>query len=205
VNVPEEELLLIFTRNPEPGKCKTRLAASIGDHAALKIYRFLLQHTASITQELRSAKRVCYFPSILENDIWDRRYYQKALQKGSNLGQRMEEAFEKGFADGYSRIIIIGSDMYDLDQSALEKAFQKLKKADYVLGPASDGGYYLLGMKRLTPMVFKNKDWGSNSVLRDTLKDLHGKTVELLPVKNDVDVLDDINDHPVFRQFIKKN
>jgi hypothetical protein len=115
----------------------------------------------------------------------------------------MLAAFEQGFAEGYNKIVIIGSDMYDLKQADLEEAFYRLESTDYVLGPALDGGYYLLGMKAAEPRLFRGKNWGSATVLKDTLNDLEGKSLALLPVKNDIDVYDDIKDIPVFKPFIK--
>jgi len=203
LNNREDQLLLIFTRNPELGKCKTRLAAVIGDEAALEIYKFLLRHTVSVTRGLRFDKRVCYSESIQQDDYWDPHVYQKVLQEGSDLGERMLGAFKQGFADGYDKIIIIGSDMYDLQAADLEEAFRRLDDADYVLGPARDGGYYLLGMRAADPRLFINKDWGAPTVLEATLKDLENKNPALLPVKNDIDVYEDIRDVPVFKQFIK--
>ena len=165
-----KDLLLIFTRNPELGKCKTRLAATVGDETALKIYNFLLRHTVSITENLNAAKQVWYSDEIWDDDIWDDAFYDKRLQKGENLGTRMSHAFHEGFASGYERIIIIGSDMFDLSQKDLANAFARLKENDYVIGPAEDGGYYLLGMKTFEPELFRNKTWGGEMVLEDTLQ-----------------------------------
>lgn len=203
MNNRQDQLLLIFTRNPEPGKCKTRLAAVIGDEAAHEIYKFLLRHTASVTRDLRLTKRVCYTESIQQDDYWDRRIYQKVLQEGNDLGERMFRAFKQGFSEGYDKIIIIGSDLYDLKTADLEEAFRRLDSTDYVLGPARDGGYYLLGMKAADPRLFTGKKWGSPTVLEATLKDLEDKSLELLPLKNDIDVYEDIRDIPVFKQYIK--
>lgn len=156
-----------------------------------------------MTSELPVDKRVCYADAIWENDIWDPRIYQKRLQRGNDLGQRMHLSFQEGFADGYRKVIIIGTDLYNLDQADLEEAFKSLDNADYVLGPARDGGYYLLGMKRPDELIFRNKSWGSDRVLSQTLEDLRDEKVVLLPEKNDIDVLDDIRDNPVFDQFLK--
>lgn len=203
MNTLQDQLLLIFTRNPEPGKCKTRLAAVIGDEAALEIYKFLLRHTVSVTRDLRLTKRVCYTENIQQDDYWDRHIYQKVLQEGNDLGERMLRAFKQGFAEGYDKIIIIGSDLYDLNTTDIEEAFDRLDSADYVLGPARDGGYYLLGMRAADPRLFTGKKWGSFTVLEATLKDLENKSLALLPVKNDIDVYEDIRDIPVFKQYIK--
>ncbi|WP_420400978.1 TIGR04282 family arsenosugar biosynthesis glycosyltransferase [Flagellimonas sp.] len=198
-----KHLLLIFTRNPELGKCKTRLAAKVGDQAALDIYKFLLSHTVNITSELDVTKWVLYSNDIWEEDIWTNGTYQKKLQNGTDLGQRMLNAFQKGFESGYEKIIIIGSDMYDLSQADLESAFSQLNQHDYVVGPAEDGGYYLLGMTVLKKELFQDKQWGTETVLEDTLKHLEQEKVSMLSVKNDVDHYEDIKDIKAFQPFLK--
>lgn len=196
-------LLIIFTRNPELGKVKTRLAATIGDQAALDIYTLLLEHTASITKDLDVDKQVHYSVAIRENDLWDNAVFDKKQQHGSDLGARMERAFQQGFEDGYERIVIIGSDMYDLSTRDLEEAFSKLEEHDFVIGPAEDGGYYLLGMKRLKQELFRNKAWGTHTVLPMTLEDLEGESMHWLPIRNDVDVYEDIKNIQAFRDFLR--
>ncbi|UBZ07733.1 TIGR04282 family arsenosugar biosynthesis glycosyltransferase [Salegentibacter mishustinae] len=200
---PTEALLIIFTRNPEPGKVKTRLAKDVGDITAFKIYNFLLEHTVSVTRNLAVSKEVYYSGAIPQNDIWEKEIFTKKLQQGEGLGKRMKDAFEEGFKNGYKNIIIIGSDLYDLQREDLEKAFQLLQDKDAVIGPATDGGYYLLGMNQLFPAVFEDKEWGTSSVLEDTLKDLKGKNIALLEARNDVDYYSDIKDHKDFQQFFK--
>ena len=199
----DKNLLLILTRNPELGKCKTRLAKKIGDVAALDIYKFLLDHTGSFTKNLNVEKWVYYSEEIWENDIWDNKYYQKKLQVGTDLGERMLNAFQDGFSSGFEKIIIIGSDMYHLSQADMEEAFLRLNEHDYVIGPAEDGGYYLLGMKSLKKEVFHNKSWGTDTVLSDTLKDLESGSIFMLPIKNDVDYYEDIKDIAAFQPFLK--
>ena len=197
-----KDLLLIFTRNPELGKCKTRLAATIGDRAALEIYKFLLAHTFQITKDLNADKAVFYSNMIATDDIWDPNTYMKQIQDGPTLGKRMEKAFLWAFQKGYQKIVLIGSDIYDLSQVDLEIAFKTLDNNDFVIGPASDGGYYLLGMTNFKENLFQNKAWGTETVFQDTLKDLKGETVFLLPVRNDVDIYDDIRDNDVFKKFL---
>ena len=198
-----KNLLLIFTRNPEFGKVKKRLAASIGDSAALEIYTSLLQHTAEITRKLPVDKEVCYSEKTEENDSWDDKIYNKRVQKGKDLGERMKNAFQAGFAAGYTNIIIIGSDLYDLNQEDLQKAFGALRNSDYVIGPALDGGYYLLGMKSMNAAVFVNKPWSTKTVFQETLKDLNEKEITLLDTRNDIDYVEDLKDHPVFHKYLK--
>lgn len=198
-----KNLLLIFTRNPELGKVKTRLARSIGDETALNIYTFLLNRTKEVTQNLTCDKAVYYSVKIRKNDIWNSTIYQKKIQRGDDLGIRMKNAFQNSFDTGYEKVMIIGSDLYDLTQNHINEAFDKLDRNDVVIGPAKDGGYYLLGMKKLQPHIFQNKEWGTSSVRKDTLKNLEKVSVYLLNELNDVDVLEDIENHPDFQQFLK--
>ena len=198
-----KNLLLIFIRNPELGKCKTRLAAKVGDQNALAIYNFLSAHTVSITKNLNVSKEVHYSVAIIENDIWKDSIFDKKLQIGNDLGIRMQNAFKRGFAKGYQNIIIIGSDMYDINTADLEDAFKQLDQYDYVIGPAEDGGYYLLGMKFFNPEVFYDKEWGTNTVLNKTLETLENRKTKLLQPKNDVDNYNDIKNIEAFQPFLK--
>ncbi|MFT6748211.1 MAG: rSAM/selenodomain-associated transferase 1 [Flavobacterium sp.] len=191
-----KNLLLVFTRNPELGKAKTRLAKTVGDQIALDIYKFLLKRTRDIASKVTSDKAVYYSVKIRENDIWDANVFQKHQQVGQDLGVRMLHAFTNGFEAGYEKVMIIGSDLYDLSSENIEKAFTELNENDVVIGPAEDGGYYLLGMNSLHPSIFKNKDWGTETVRKDTLKNLKGKKVKLLEVKNDIDIYEDILNIP---------
>ena len=198
-----KNLLLVFTRNPALGKVKTRLAKTVGDTTALEIYTFLLERTRDIAMKVAADKAVYYSVKIRENDIWDATIFQKHQQVGEDLGIRMLHAFKNGFEAGYEKVLIIGSDLYDLTADTIANAFLALDKNDLVIGPAEDGGYYLLGMNSLEEKVFKNKDWGTATVRKDTLEDLKDKKVFLLAPLNDVDIFEDIEHHPAFQQFLK--
>ncbi|CAL2102450.1 Glycosyltransferase [Tenacibaculum sp. 190130A14a] len=197
-----KNLLLIFTRNPELGKVKTRLAKTIGDESALNIYKFLLNHTKEVTEKLNCDKAVYYSVKIRENDIWDTTAYHKYAQTGEDLGVRMQNAFQQAFDDQYDKVLIIGSDLFDLQEKHINEAFEKLNLHDVVFGPAEDGGYYLLGMKKLHDNLFKNKEWGTSTVLHNSLNDLQKVSVHLLETLNDVDVFDDIKGNPAFDRFL---
>lgn len=197
-----ENLLLIFTKNPVPGKVKTRLAKDLGNEKALEVYNFLLDHSAKFTASVKATKQVYYSDVVNKSDIWDNEIYFKKEQSGNDLGERMLNAFQNGFQDNYKKVIIIGSDMYDIDTKDIDNAFQELENHEYVIGPALDGGYYLFGMKSLNSEVFKNKEWGTSNVLKETLNDLKDKDVRLLETRNDIDLLDDIKDHEAFQKFI---
>ncbi|MEN8883159.1 MAG: TIGR04282 family arsenosugar biosynthesis glycosyltransferase [Flavobacteriaceae bacterium] len=194
---------MIFTRNPELGKVKTRLSKSVGDIMALDIYQFLLDKTKEVTQNISADKVVYYSEKIAENDLWNSSLYKKEVQFGDDLGAKMEYAFQTAFENNYEKVLLIGSDLYDLEPSHINEAFEKLKNKDVVIGPALDGGYYLVGLKKNYPEIFKNKRWGTSSVRKDTLKNLEKVDVHLLPILNDVDVLEDIEHHPAFTKFLK--
>ncbi|MDB4241954.1 TIGR04282 family arsenosugar biosynthesis glycosyltransferase [Polaribacter sp.] len=197
-----KNLLLIFTRNPELGKVKTRLAKTIGAEKALAIYKFLLAHTKKVTENIACDKAVYYSVKVREDDLWNGEIYQKKQQLGEDLGIRMQNAFQDAFTNGYEKVLIVGSDLIDLSEEIIEKGFLQLASNDVVIGPAEDGGYYLLGMKSVHPNVFKNKNWGTSTVREETLNDLKDKKVHLLNELNDADVLDDIKEHPAFQHFL---
>ena len=115
----------------------------------------------------------------------------------------MMNAFQEGFNKGYEKISIIGSDLYNLSQTDLENAFNLLEKHEFVVGPAEDGGFYLLGMRNLKKELFQNKDWGSDTVLRATLDDLAENDHVLLDTRNDVDHYEDIANIAAFQPFLK--
>ncbi|MEY8850148.1 TIGR04282 family arsenosugar biosynthesis glycosyltransferase [Psychroserpens sp. XS_ASV72] len=193
--------LMIFTRNPELGQCKTRLAKTIGDQAALDIYKHLLKHTAEVAKHVDADKHIFYSEMIIENDLWTKPHFFKQLQEGSDLGQRMQNAFDKLFDSGYKNIIIIGSDLMDLKANIIALAFENLQTNDVVIGPAEDGGYYLLGMKKRIPSIFKNKLWGTDSVLKDTLKDLQNLKIFQLKELNDIDTFEDLKPYHQLKPF----
>jgi rSAM/selenodomain-associated transferase 1 len=194
--------LIIFTRNPILGKVKTRLAKSVGNEIALEIYQFLLNKTREVTLNIPADKVVFYSEEITNKDIWDATIYKKELQKGTDLGAKMSNAFKTCFKNGYEKVLLIGSDLFDLEEFHIHEAFEKLEKNDVVIGPALDGGYYLLGLKKMHPKIFMNKKWGTASVRENTLKNLEKVNVHLLPILNDVDVIEDIKHHPAFTKFL---
>ncbi len=185
-------VLIIFTRNPELGKVKTRLAKTIGNEKTLEVYRDLLSHTMKVTQIVDCDKFVFYDNSIEPNDIWSNAIYEKRMQFGVDLGAKMQNAFQELFNFGYKNCIIVGSDLFDLQTKHIVEAFEKLERNDVVIGSAEDGGYYLLGLQQIIPALFSNKKWGTETVLKDSLKDLSSYSVEFLEILNDIDTFEDL-------------
>ncbi len=189
-----KKALIIFVRNPVAGKTKTRIATRLGDEVAVKVYTALLHKTHFITQPLAVDKFVFYADFINSEDLWDSRHFNKALQHGNDLGERMMNAFELLFAQNYTQVAIIGSDCFYLTAEIINEAFNHLSTGDVVIGPANDGGYYLLGMTEYLPELFSNKEWSTSSVYKKTYEQakMLGLSVSVLPLLNDVDDVSDI-------------
>lgn len=186
--------LIIFVKNPEKGKVKTRLAKDIGDEKAVDIYKKLLQHTFNITNELSVEKYVYYGGYIDWNDMWDLDVYSKRIQVEEDLGGRMIHAFGELYEREHDKVLIIGSDCNELSTEILQSAFNSLDGNDVVLGPTHDGGYYLIGMKKLHADLFTGKDWSTESVFEQTIRsiDENGLSYSVLPKLNDVDHKEDV-------------
>lgn len=189
-------LIMVFVRNSELGRVKTRLAKSIGDQAALETYKILSKHTSKIINEIDSDQLIFYSDKIQDNDVWTATNCKKQIQTKGDLGQKMLAAFQYGFSLGYQKIIIIGSDLYSLRPKHIESAFEQLENYDVVIGPALDGGYYLLGLNFIIPKIFKQKQWSTSSVLKETLSDLKEFNVNLLEPLNDIDTYADLKKEP---------
>lgn len=189
-----ENLLLIFIKNPQPGKVKTRLAKSVGNKKACEIYQKLLNRTLEVCRGVRAVKQVWYSDFIDRQDNIESGLFEKHLQSGIGLGERMKYAFKTGFEQGYGKIVIIGSDCPDLSEEILETSFNALENRDVVIGPSEDGGYYLLGMKAWFPELFEGIHWSTEKVFPQTIRNLREWNLRFttLPVFNDIDTIDDL-------------
>tara|TARA_B110000977_G_C11053235_1_gene483096 strand:- start:689 stop:1294 length:606 start_codon:yes stop_codon:yes gene_type:complete len=196
-----KNLLIIFAKNPVLGQCKTRLAKGIGAKNALAVYRILLQHTAQTTRNLKIDKEVFYTDFIDHEDLWDPGIFKKNKQVNGSLGEKMQAAFEAGFKKGYQKIVLIGTDLISLEASDIQGAFKALESDPVVFGPAQDGGYYLIGLTRTRPELFKNIPWSTAEVLTKSLEQLDN-VYQLLQIKNDIDTVEDLAEIPVFLPFI---
>ncbi|MDJ0364041.1 TIGR04282 family arsenosugar biosynthesis glycosyltransferase [Hymenobacter sp. H14-R3] len=191
--------LLIFAREPVLGRVKTRLAAGIGEAAALAVYRELLALTAAAVAVAQVPATVWLAEAPAEGDPTQPRPEWPGLPwrvqpAAGSLGARMAQAFSEAFAAGAGRVVVIGTDCPGLSTELLRQAFDQLLSHDLVAGPADDGGYYLLGMNKLEAELFANKDWSTATVLPDTLADAArlGLRVAQLPTLHDVDSAQDL-------------
>lgn len=186
--------LIIFVRHPELGKVKTRLAKVIGNEKTLQVYQLLIGHTHQVTISLNCRKFVYYADQVIEHDLWTFPGYTKRQQFGADLGERMSNAFRELFDQGFKRVLIIGSDCYQLKTELLEEAFNNLASHDVVIGPTFDGGYYLLGMTQFFPEVFKGVNWSTDQVSKQTLTIINERNLSfaLLEQLSDVDEASDL-------------
>jgi uncharacterized protein len=192
---PDPNLLLVFIKNPRFGRVKTRLARTIGDAEALRIYYVLLEKTRRAALGTTARRWLFYSDFAEKQDDWPNTDFEKRVQAQSpDLGQRMASAFREAFADGAKRAVIIGSDCPEISPEILDMAFQQLENEDFVLGPATDGGYYLLGMRRFQPEIFEGVAWSTAAVLAQTMGIIQslGQSVALLPELADVDTEADL-------------
>lgn len=191
-----DEALLVFARHPERGKVKTRLAEGIGEAAALGAYESMLRSTLDLVRGQPRPATVWVAPAT-RLEAFRSRWAQGlpcAAQPEGDLGGRLRHAFEAAWSGGASRVVAIGSDCPALARNHLEQAFEALSRTSAVLGPARDGGYYLIGLSKRVPGVFEEIPWSTPEALAKTLERLRtaGVRPELLETLNDVDVVEDL-------------
>src|SRR5579883_313610 len=186
--------LIIFTRYPEPGKAKTRLIPALGAIGAAAIHRQMTEHTLMQARMLLASQSVTVDVQFAEGDCermadWLGADLNYQVQASGDLGERMAHAFETAFAAGSTAVVIIGTDCPQLDVDLLAKAFGELRQHDLVLGPAVDGGYYLIGLRRPIPELFRGIAWSTADVLAQTLVIAHQRSLRVchLPTLADVD------------------
>ena len=189
----KEKLLMIFVKNLIPGTVKTRLSASIGISKTLDIYRELIRQTYKIVHKVHADKQVHYSEYIASKDLWNNGGFLLSIQKGESLGEKMSYAFQNALVS-YKKVVLIGSDCYDLSTKIIADSFELLNDNDIVVGPAYDGGFYLLGMKKYLPELFANKKYSTHTVLNELMKEAKNlkKTVAQLPKLSDIDTLEDL-------------
>jgi hypothetical protein len=174
--------LVVFAREPVAGRVKTRLARRIGDEATLALYRAFLEDVVALSEGVaeRRLLRVAGDPESLAGLP-----IARAPQQGADLGARMVHAIRASLGEG--PVAIIGTDSPTLPREFLAEAFARLQKHDVVLGPSTDGGYWLIGTRVAIPEIFEGIAWSTPEVLPETLRRLAGRDYSLLPSWYDVD------------------
>jgi rSAM/selenodomain-associated transferase 1 len=193
-----DSCILLFAKSPAGGQVKTRLAAEIGEDFTVELYRRFVEDLISLIANLDVHLELCFYPPHTRLDFseWLGEQYCYAPQVGDNLGERLKSAFDGAFEEDFSKVVAIGSDSPDLPQDFLRQAFKKLELHDVVIGPSSDGGYYLIGFSRTSflPAAFDDIAWSTSNVCKQTLEILkrHSLNIHLLPEWYDVDTRSDL-------------
>lgn len=200
------EQLTIFTRYPEPGHTKTRLISVLGEEGAARLQKELTEKTIQKIDQLAPNSHfepVIYFQGgdlvSMQNWLGPERHYK--LQAHGSLGEKLKRCFDEAFTAGAQRVVTIGCDCPDLNKVHIGRAFDALYMKDLVLGPATDGGYYLIGLQRPLDALFENIPWGTDKVFNVTVCRAQqlGVSIEILEELPDVDRPEDlkhINYHP---------
>jgi rSAM/selenodomain-associated transferase 1 len=202
-HVDRTELLIIMTRYPEPGRCKTRLIGTLGEAGAAGLSAALTRWTLQQAEELQATREMVVEvhyegggPAGMQGMFGSAWHYLPQLQ--GNLGVRISGATTCGFARGFRRVVVIGTDCPNLDASMLTLAFERLRKVPIVCGPSLDGGYYLIGMTRPMPHLFRRIPWGTSAVLQETVASAEeaGHEVLCLNPLPDIDTAADLTHLP---------
>lgn len=190
----KESLILIFQKKPEEGHVKTRLAKTIGDKKAVEVYQYLLSHTYQQVALLKIPTLV-FFEREIQPEYLTNKDFEGTIQSIGNLGDKMKAAFQQAFDQGYRHVLIIGTDCWELRADILEEGLKALNTHEVVIGPAKDGGYYLLGMQKMYRSLFENINWSTSTVFSDTMKEVRNLELEayVLEVLSDVDTYEDLD------------
>jgi len=204
----KKNALIIFLKYPQAGKVKTRLAKDVGDYEAARIYSNMALNIIESVVDPKSYNTILfYYPPEKEKEIKDwvgEKEVQYSPQVGNTLGDRISNAFKEVFSSSADKTVIIGTDCLDITSENIKEALYLLDETEVVLGPAEDGGYYLLGLNKYRPQIFQDIDWSTEHVLEQTVLRIveNSLNYSLLKTLKDIDTVDDINDQ--FGDVLKK-
>jgi uncharacterized protein len=200
-----DNAVILFARDPVKGKVKTRLSPFLDDDTILELYTCFLRDSLAKVRQVRNADLFVGVAPSNESGFFtgphsaDIRLF---VQEGKELGDKMRRAIQDRLTEGYKRAIIIGSDSPSLPASYIEQAINSDK--DFVLGPSTDGGYYLIGMREKMLEVFDGVTWGTEKVLQETYERIADTKLELLPVWYDIDSPEDLKFFQTHLQLIEQ-
>jgi hypothetical protein len=186
--------LMIFVKAPRPGQVKTRLAQALGAEAASAVYRHLVERLLERLNGLWPVE-LCFTPEDARSEIepWLRTGWTARAQSPGDLGRRLSVAFEAAFDQGVTRAVVIGSDCVEVEPHDIHLAWAELDAHDLVVGPAQDGGYWLIALRHPQPLLFEGIPWSTSRVLATTLARARSLRlpVKLLRTLGDIDTLED--------------
>ena len=196
--------IFIMVKYPELGKVKVRLAQSIGEESATQLYQAFIRDTLATVEDLNIPYHIAVHPPESQEQLaeWLGTSYRYIHQKGANLGERLSTGFVTMFEMKYQQVIALASDCPDLPIEILQSAVSNLQTHAVVIGPAPDGGYYLIGFTpaKFIPNVFRNISWSTDTVFQETLSRIQAEThqVHVLPEWQDIDTMRNL------QEFYKK-
>ena len=194
----QNNALVLFAKAPIAGEVKTRLQPEITPENSARLQEAMIKDSISLMSEINNVEKIIYFLPIEKKYVFEKFIdglpFHLNCQNGIDLGKKMENSFHDLFNKGFFRVVVIGTDSPTLPKEYISKAFIDLNKADLVIGPSIDGGYYLIGFKEKVLPVFSPVEWGSNKVLLQTeeLIKKHNLKLSLLPVHYDIDTIEDL-------------
>lgn len=183
VNNEKTSCILLFIKYPKKGHVKNRLAKDITQENAVNLYKKFVIDIISTVQQIKTTLILCHHPSTMlpQFQKWLGQHQNYIPQKGNNLGERMTYCFKYVFNKGFQRAILIGSDSPDIPKKILTNALNQLQKNDIVIGPATDGGYYLIGFNQTTflPQIFESITWSNSTVYKQTKEKIEKTNYQL--------------------------
>ncbi len=197
--VPEKSTLIIFAKYPEPGKVKSRIASELGAERAAEVYSRIAKAVIEKVSTSDTHRTIIFYdPPERENEIklWlgiNKHSFER--QSGSTIGEKMSNSFRAVFSRGAEKAVLIGTDIPEITAGTVNAAFGLLDETDVVLGPAEDGGYYLMGLRNSEPLLFRDIEWSTNLVLSQTIDRIKERKLSynLLQTLKDVDTAGDID------------
>ena len=196
--MPSGKCILVFVKFPETGKVKARLSKDLDEDAVCSLYKIFVLDLLDTLKKGSYTFRVCFYPPEAEEKVadWLGRDLFYMPQAGKDLGERMKNAFIHVFSQGYSEVLLIGSDIPDLAGPVIDEAFDELKNSEAVVGPAFDGGYYLIGFRKDTFLseIFQGIHWGTDTVFARTMEifNRNNYRIHVLTKWRDVDRIEDL-------------
>jgi rSAM/selenodomain-associated transferase 1 len=190
--------IILYAREPKPGFAKTRLAAAMGNPTAAEVYSCMLEHAIEELKKLPPGISVTLSGATESDAVYLKSlalaFWTLEIQSGNDIGERMKMSFHAALTSGHTRALLIGSDIPDMNEELLLRALTMLDTHDVVMGPAFDGGYYLLGLKKLVPELFEDIPWSTELVFSASRKILVREELShaILPRRADVDDVEDL-------------
>lgn len=187
-----KQRIAVFARRPEPGSVKTRLTPALPAELASQLYAAMLEDTLDVVRAARADERSVYWAGMPGDERSPKGFFWHA-QKGATLGDRLADAFDTLLVGG-AHAVVVGSDCPTLSAALIEQAFAALRESDVVLGPAGDGGYWLIGLAKPAPSLFDGVPWSTDTVFSETLARAAeaGLSVRTLALRDDLDTPEDL-------------